>query len=74
MDPKRKNAILLAVALVLLAGAVVVGFWDSLFTGRDTTSPEVRAAVEDAAKNAEPPPAEAPTSNFHKQARQVGGN
>ena len=74
MEPKKKNLILLGVALALLGCAALLAFRDSIFTGRDTTTPEVRAAVEDAAKNAEPPSAEPIKSNFHKQAQKVGGN
>ena len=73
MNPKTKNMLLLAVALVLLASAVAIAFRDSIFTGGDSTTPEVRAAVEAAAKTAEAPAAEPPKSNFHKHAQPVGG-
>ncbi len=74
MNPKTKNMLLFATALVLLASAVVIAFRDSIFTGGDSTTPEVRALVEQAAKNTEAPAAEPPKSNFHKHAQKVGGN
>ena len=73
-DPKKKNLLLLGVAVVLLGGAALLAFRDSSFAGGDSTTPEVRAAVEDAAKSAAPVPNEPVKSNFHKRAQPVGGN
>jgi ABC-type lipoprotein release transport system permease subunit len=73
MTPKQRNIVMMGVFVLLVVGAVLALFRDSLFSGStEAVSPEVQQAMEDAAKNAQPPPAEPLKSNFRKGARAVG--
>src|SRR5206468_3692193 len=74
MTKRTKTIVLVLCAGVLLAGAVVLGMRDRLFTPRgDTLSPDLRRAVDEAIRDAPPAPAEAPKSNFSHGARPAGG-
>jgi flagellar basal body-associated protein FliL len=78
MDQKKKKLILVIVFVVLIAGAAIALFQDSLFSSSGAISPEVQAVVDEAAKAtvrapAEPAPTEPPKPTFSKKARPVGG-
>ncbi len=74
MDQKKKNMILIGVVAVLLVGALLLGFRETIF---GAAPPVTSAVVEDAKKQseqvAEPPPVEPQTSPFSKTPKKVGG-
>ena len=75
MDAKKKNMILIGVAAVLLAGALLLGFRESIFGGTaPLSSPEVTAALEESAKTVIPTPEEPIKSSFSKTPKKLGGN
>jgi hypothetical protein len=75
MNPKKKNMILIGVAALLLIGALALGFRDSLFGGgNEVPTADVKAAMEESAKVADPMPAVPEKSPFTKTPKKVGGN
>ena len=73
MDLKKKNMILIAAVAVLLVGALLLGFRDTIF---GVAPPVDSAVVEDAKKQselvAEPKPTEPQTSPFSKTPKKLG--
>lgn len=73
MDPKKKNMILVGLAILLLGGAIMLGFRESIFGGKnEVTTAEVQQAIEEAAKVADPVPTEPPQSSFSKAPKKLG--
>jgi hypothetical protein len=75
MDSKKKNMILIGVVVVLLVGALLLGFRETFFGGpAPMPAAELQAAMDESAKVADPVPAEPPKSNFSKTPKKLGGN
>jgi hypothetical protein len=73
MDQKKKNMLLIGAAVLLLGGALLMGFRNMIFgEGSNLPSAELQAAIDESAKVADPPPAEPQKSPFSKTPKPVG--
>lgn len=73
MDPKKKNMILIGVVVLLLIGAIGLGFRDTIFGGPPpATSAEVQDAINQSATVVDPVPTEPPRSSFTKAPKKLG--